>query len=168
MKIPCPYEYNYSGNRGDGYMEPIHFQMFHNSSWFKLLSVQEFNGFIAVKMSLTGLTFEQGRSVMNSAVSSQMHIHQFFHHLYGKERWENAQRNPRAEEQGWYPCMSTWHEYNTDVKIEDFMYLKCYPALRKSHPQYDLKDDTTAFIEVRFNKPPSFNVNKLKFVPVDL
>ena len=166
MNIPSPYKYFYRQYLGQDYYEPIHFQMQQVSTWFKLLEVEENYDHILVRASMTGLSFNHGKALLDAAQREQMHINKFFGNLYNRARWESADKNPNAL--GYRPAISTWREYGEDVKLINFEYYKCYPALRANHKDFGLKEDTTAFIELIFDKPYACRIEKVPVVSVDI
>ena len=170
MNIPSPYKYFYRQDLGQDYHESIHFQMQQVSTWFKLLEVTENYDHILVRASMTGLTFNHGKSLLDAAQREQMHINKFFGNLYNRARWESADKNPNANANalGYKPALSTWLEYGEDVKLCHFDYYKCYPALRAKHADFGLQEDTTAFMEIIFNKTVQCSIEKVPTLSFDL
>ena len=166
MNIPSPYKYFYRKYLGQDYHEPIHFQMQQVSTWFKLLEVEENYDHILVRASMSGLTFNHGKSLLDAAQREQMHINKFFGNLYNRARWESADKNPNAL--GYKPALSTWLEYGEDVKLCHFDYYKCYPALRAKHADFGLQEDTTAFMEIIFSKTVQCSIEKVPTLSFDL
>lgn len=168
MNIPSPYKYFYRQDLGQDYYEPIHFQMQNVSTWFKLLEVEEDYDHILVRASMTGLSFNHGKALLDAAQREQMHISKFFGNLYNRARWESADKNPNANALGYKPALSTWLEYGEDVKLIHFEYYKCYPALRAKHADFGLQEDTTAFMEIIFNKTVQCSIEKVPTLSFDL
>ena len=170
MNIPSPYKYFYRQDLGQDYHESIHFQMQQVSTWFKLLEVTENYDHILVRASMTGLTFNHGKSLLDAAQREQMHINKFFGNLYNRARWESADKNPNANANalGYKPALSTWLEYGEDVKLCHFEYYKCYPALRAKHADFGLQEDTTAFMEIIFSKTVQCSIEKVPTLSFDL
>ena len=168
MNIPSPYKYFYRQDLGQDYYEPIHFQMQAVSTWFKLLEVEENYDHILVRASMTGLSFNHGKALLDAAQREQMHINKFFGNLYNHSRWANAESYKDAIKDGYKPALSTWLEYGEDVKLSHLEYYKCYPALRAKHADFGLQEDTTAFMEIIFGKTVQCSIEKVPTLSFDL
>lgn len=168
MNIPSPYKYFYRQYLGQDYYEPIHFQMQNVSTWFKLLEVEENYDHILVRASMTGLSFNHGKALLEAAQREQMHINKFFGNLYNHSRWANAESYKDAIKDGYRPALSTWLEYGEDVKLFHFDYYKCYPALRAKHADFGLQEDTAAFMEIIFSKTVQCSIEKVPTLSFDL
>lgn len=168
MNIPSPYKYFYRQYLGQDYYEPIHFQMQNVSTWFKLLEVEENYDHILVRASMTGLSFNHGKALLEAAQREQMHINKFFGNLYNHSRWANAESYKDAIKDGYRPALSTWLEYGEDVKLFHVDYYKCYPALRAKHADFGLQEDTTAFMEIIFSKTVQCSIEKVPTLSFDL
>lgn len=168
MNIPSPYKYFYRQYLGQDYYEPIHFQMQNVSTWFKLLEVEENYDHILVRASMTGLSFNHGKALLDAAQREQMHINKFFGNLYNHARWYSADGHRDAIKNGYRPALSTWLEYGDDVRMFSFEYYKCYPALRAKHADFGLQEDTTAFFEIIFSKTVQCQIEKVPTLSFDL
>lgn len=170
MKAPNYYHYiALHPNSDSKYMEPIHFQTLSESTWFKLLHLEDIGGSIIIHMSLTGLTYEQGRKILEKLLAKNVKLDDFFCNLYNRSRWEEAAKWPaRSSADGYTPSFSTWMIYEDGVTMQGYDYNKCYLALRKRYADYGLSEDTTAFITVRFNSPLKMYLNKVDVVSVEI